>query len=97
MQLLEIFHPLFGYTKGGLLEPVVQGNYLFKNKINAYILINFIYIKVGGRGIILFALIESEARIQTKPVIFYLILCWSIIELFRYFLFLLSPVLCAFI
>lgn len=24
MQLLEIFHPLFGYTKGGLLEPILQ-------------------------------------------------------------------------
>lgn len=63
MQALEIFHPLFGYTKGSVLEPTVQ---------------------VGGRSIILFCLIEAEDRIQDKPVIFYLILCWSVIELFRY-------------
>ena len=62
MQILEIFHPLFGYTKGGLMEPIVQ---------------------VGGRFLVLFCLIEAEPRIQTKPVIFYLILCWSVIELFR--------------
>jgi hypothetical protein len=62
MQALEIFHPLFGYTKGSVMEPTVQ---------------------VGGRSIILFCLIEAESRIQDKPVIFYLILCWSIIELFR--------------
>ncbi|XP_032799343.2 very-long-chain (3R)-3-hydroxyacyl-CoA dehydratase [Daphnia magna] len=63
MQALEIFHPLFGYTKGSVMEPTVQ---------------------VGGRSIILFCLIEAEERIQNKPVIFYLILCWSVIELFRY-------------
>ncbi len=63
MQMLEILHPLFGYTKGGLMEPIIQ---------------------VGGRGIILFGLIEAETRIQDKPVICYLILCWSFIELFRY-------------
>ncbi|KAI9560474.1 hypothetical protein GHT06_014498 [Daphnia sinensis] len=63
MQALEIFHPLFGYTKGSVMEPTVQ---------------------VGGRSIILFCLIEAEERIQSKPVIFYLILCWSVIELFRY-------------
>ena len=62
MQALEIFHPLFGYTKGSVMEPVVQ---------------------VGGRSIILFCLIEAEERIQDKPVIFYLIICWSVIELFR--------------
>lgn len=63
MQFLEIFHPLFGYTKGTLMEPLVQ---------------------VGGRSIILFCLIDAEERIQEKPVIFYLILCWSTIEIFRY-------------
>ena len=62
MQILEIFHPVFGYTKGGVMEAVVQ---------------------VGGRFVVLFCLIEAEPRIQTKPVIFYLVLSWSIIELFR--------------
>lgn len=63
MQFLEIFHPLFGYTKGSVIEPFIQ---------------------VGGRSVILFCLIEAEERIQDKPVIFYLILCWSVIEIFRY-------------
>jgi len=63
MQILEIFHPLFGYTKGGIMEPIVQ---------------------VGGRFIVLFCLIEAEPRIQTKPAIFYLVMSWSAVELFRY-------------
>lgn len=63
MQILEIFHPVFGYTKGSVMEAVAQ---------------------VGGRFIVLFCLIEAEPRIQTKPVIFYLVLSWSFIELFRY-------------
>lgn len=63
MQILEIFHPVFGYTKGGVTEAIVQ---------------------VGGRFVVLFCLIEAEPRIQTKPVIFYLVLSWSVIELFRY-------------
>lgn len=62
MQTLEIFHPIFGYTKGSVIEPLVQ---------------------VGGRSVILFCLIEAEERIQDKPVILYLILCWSAIELVR--------------
>lgn len=63
MQILEIFHPLLGYTKGGLMEATVQ---------------------VAGRAIILFAMIEAEPRIQEKPVILYLILCWSALEIVRY-------------
>lgn len=41
-------------------------------------------VQVGGRGIIFFCLIEGEERMQTKPVIFYLYLVWSLIELVRY-------------
>lgn len=37
-----------------------------------------------GRGFILFAMIEAEERIQTKPVVFYLFLVWSLIECVRY-------------
>ena len=62
MQLLEILHPLFGYTKGGLFEAILQ---------------------VGGRFIILFGLVDAEPRVQAMPVIFYLIVSWSTIELFR--------------
>lgn len=63
MQLLEITHPLFGYTKGGVLMPLVQ---------------------VLGRNIIVFCMIEAEPRMWEKPVIFYLFLIWSLIELVRY-------------
>ena len=62
MQILEILHPLFGYTKGSVLEAVIQ---------------------VGGRFIILFGLIEAEPRVQPMPVVFYLIACWSFVEIFR--------------
>ncbi|KAB7503169.1 Very-long-chain (3R)-3-hydroxyacyl-CoA dehydratase 3, partial [Armadillidium nasatum] len=62
-QFLEIFHPLLGYTKGSVLEPLMQ---------------------VSGRGIVFFCLIVAEERMQTKPVIFYLFLVWSFIEVIRY-------------
>ncbi|XP_071518021.1 very-long-chain (3R)-3-hydroxyacyl-CoA dehydratase 3 [Panulirus ornatus] len=41
-------------------------------------------IQIGGRGIIFFCLIKGEERMQTKPVIFYLFLVWSMIEVVRY-------------
>ncbi|XP_068203488.1 very-long-chain (3R)-3-hydroxyacyl-CoA dehydratase [Palaemon carinicauda] len=62
-QFLEILHPMVGYTKGSVFEPIVQ---------------------VCGRGIIFFCLIEGEERMQPKPVIFYLFLIWSLIEIVRY-------------
>ncbi|KAG8222180.1 hypothetical protein J437_LFUL001272 [Ladona fulva] len=62
IQFLEVMHPLFGYTKGGVWTPLVQ---------------------VGGRGIVLFCLIEMEPRMHTKPVIFYLFFIWSLVEIFR--------------
>ena len=37
-----------------------------------------------GRNIWLFALIDSEARMQTKPVVFYLFMTYSVIEVFRW-------------
>lgn len=40
-------------------------------------------LQVGGRAVIFFCLIEGEERMQTKPVIFYLFLVWSSIELVR--------------
>ncbi|XP_045450360.1 very-long-chain (3R)-3-hydroxyacyl-CoA dehydratase [Melitaea cinxia] len=63
MMYLEVMHPLFGYTKGGVLVPFMQ---------------------VSGRAFILFVLIDSEPRMQTKPVVFYLFLMWSTIEIVRY-------------
>ncbi|CAK1581212.1 unnamed protein product [Parnassius mnemosyne] len=63
MQYLEVMHPMFGYTKGGVLVPFLQ---------------------VSGRAFVLFAMIEAEPRIQTKPVVFYLFLIWSLIEIVRY-------------
>nr|CAD7399722.1 unnamed protein product [Timema poppensis] len=62
MQFLEVMHPMFGYTKGGFVVPLLQ---------------------VLGRSIILFCMIDAEPRMHTKPVIFYLFLIWSIVELVR--------------
>ncbi|XP_039969571.1 very-long-chain (3R)-3-hydroxyacyl-CoA dehydratase 3 isoform X3 [Bactrocera neohumeralis] len=62
LQYLEVLHPIFGYTKGGVLMPFFQ---------------------VMGRNFILFAMIELEERMQTKPVIFYLFTIWSCIEIIR--------------
>lgn len=42
------------------------------------------FLQVSGRAFVLFAMIESEPRMQTKPVIFYLFLVWSFIEIVRY-------------
>ncbi|XP_067008173.2 very-long-chain (3R)-3-hydroxyacyl-CoA dehydratase isoform X2 [Anabrus simplex] len=63
MQILEIMHPLFGYTKGGVLAPFMQ---------------------VGGRNFVLFFMIEAEPRMADKPVVFYLFIVWSLIEIIRY-------------
>lgn len=63
MQFLEVMHPIFGYTKGGVMQPFLQ---------------------VTGRAIVLFAMIEAEPRMQTKPVVFYLFIIWSSIEIVRY-------------
>ena len=63
IQYLEVMHPLFGYTKGGMLMPFIQ---------------------VSGRNFVLFAMIDAEERMQTKPVIFFLFLMWSSVELIRY-------------
>lgn len=40
--------------------------------------------QTSGRAFILFAMIEAEERMQTKPVVFYLFLVWSLIEVVRY-------------
>ncbi|XP_065333217.1 very-long-chain (3R)-3-hydroxyacyl-CoA dehydratase 3 [Cloeon dipterum] len=42
------------------------------------------FLQVTGRAIILFVMIEAEPRMQTKPVVFYLFLVWSMIEVVRY-------------
>lgn len=41
------------------------------------------FMQVCGRNVILFGLINAEERLQTKPVIFYLFLVWSAIEVVR--------------
>ena len=40
-------------------------------------------LQVTGRNIWIFALIDSEPRMQTKPVVFYLFMTYAIIEIFR--------------
>jgi len=42
------------------------------------------FIQVVGRNIWLFALIDSEPRMQNKPVVFYLFMTYSTIEIVRY-------------
>lgn len=42
------------------------------------------FMQTTGRGFILFIMIDAEERMQTKPVVFYLFLVWSIIEVIRY-------------
>ncbi|KAK3930700.1 Very-long-chain (3R)-3-hydroxyacyl-CoA dehydratase 3 [Frankliniella fusca] len=63
LQILEIMHVMFGYTKGGLLAPLIQ---------------------TLGRAFILFCMIDAEPRMHSKPVVFYLFMIWSSIELIRY-------------
>ncbi|KAL4710959.1 hypothetical protein ACJJTC_017924 [Scirpophaga incertulas] len=63
MQYLEVMHPMFGYTRGGVFTPFLQ---------------------VSGRAFVLFFNIEAEPRMQSKPVVFYLFVIWSCIELVRY-------------
>ncbi|XP_032457741.1 very-long-chain (3R)-3-hydroxyacyl-CoA dehydratase isoform X1 [Nasonia vitripennis] len=63
LQILEIMHLVFDYTRGNPLITTLQ---------------------VGGRAFILFFMIEAEPRMQTKPVVFYIFLVWSVVEVIRY-------------
>lgn len=42
------------------------------------------FMQVTGRAFILFAMIDQEPRMMTKPVVFYLFNIWAIIEVVRY-------------
>lgn len=42
------------------------------------------FLQVTGRNFILFAMLEYEPRMLTKPVVFYLFVVWSLVEVFRY-------------
>lgn len=42
------------------------------------------FMQVGGRAFVLFCMIDAEPRMQTKHVVFYLFLIWSVIEIVRY-------------
>ncbi|XP_054744235.1 very-long-chain (3R)-3-hydroxyacyl-CoA dehydratase [Anastrepha obliqua] len=42
------------------------------------------FFQVTGRNFILFAMLELEPRMQTKPVVFYVFGIWSCIEIVRY-------------
>jgi len=63
LMILEIMHPIFGYTRGSVKEAAMQ---------------------VLGRNFIIFAMIEAESRMQEKPVVFYLFVIYTIVELIRY-------------
>lgn len=41
-------------------------------------------IQVSGRAYVLFAMIEQEERMWTKPVVFYLFIIWASVEVIRY-------------
>lgn len=42
------------------------------------------FMQVTGRAFILFAMIDYEPRMMIKPVVFYLFIVWSLIEIVRY-------------
>ena len=42
------------------------------------------FLQVTGRNFILFAMIDYEPRMMTKPVVFYLFIIWGVIEVVRY-------------
>uniref|UniRef100_A0A1B6DZR9 Very-long-chain (3R)-3-hydroxyacyl-CoA dehydratase n=1 Tax=Clastoptera arizonana TaxID=38151 RepID=A0A1B6DZR9_9HEMI len=42
------------------------------------------FLQITGRVWILFGMIDSEPRMQTKPVVFYLFFIWVLIEVIRY-------------
>ncbi|XP_068151117.1 very-long-chain (3R)-3-hydroxyacyl-CoA dehydratase 3 [Drosophila tropicalis] len=42
------------------------------------------FFQVSGRNFILFLMIEAETRMYTKPVVFYVFIIWSLVELVRY-------------
>lgn len=50
------------------------------------------FLQVTGRNFVLFFMIDAEPRIQTKPVIFLLFICWSIVECVRYPYYVLSVI-----
>lgn len=41
------------------------------------------FFQVTGRNFVLFIMIEMEERMQTKPVIFYVFIVWSLVEIIR--------------
>ena len=76
MPFCQVLNPLFGYTKGSVVEAALQ-----VSKIQNF---GSLLFQVTGRNIWIFALIDSEPRMQTKPVVFYLFMTYSIIEIFRF-------------
>ncbi|KAH3831120.1 hypothetical protein DPMN_104382 [Dreissena polymorpha] len=48
--------------------------------------------QVGGRGFILFLLILQDVRLQIAPVVWYLFMTWSAVELVRYPFYMLSSI-----
>ena len=71
-----MLNPLFGYTKGSVVEAALQ-------VLKIQNLDSSEPFQVTGRNIWIFALIDSEPRMQTKPVVFYLFMTYAIIEIFR--------------
>ncbi|XP_033107032.1 very-long-chain (3R)-3-hydroxyacyl-CoA dehydratase-like [Anneissia japonica] len=49
-------------------------------------------IQVTGRNVVLFAVIRNEARIESEPIVCYLFLVWSSIELVRYPFYMLTSI-----
>lgn len=41
------------------------------------------FLQVSGRNFVLFVMIDAEERMQTKPVVFYLFVIWSLVETVR--------------
>lgn len=63
LQLLEVFHAMVGYVKGGYWVPLLQ---------------------IGGRVIIVFAMLDYEPQLQAMPATFFLFFAWSAAESVRW-------------
>ncbi|RWS13917.1 very-long-chain (3R)-3-hydroxyacyl-CoA dehydratase-like protein [Dinothrombium tinctorium] len=44
----------------------------------------FPFIQVGVRAFILFVIIDKQPEMHRKPTVFYILLVWSLVEIFRY-------------
>lgn len=93
MQILEIIHPIMGFTKTGVPLAFLQVSMLshFNTSqtsdygVMVFEIISWVsFIQVGGRSLILFGIIQAEERLHDQSAVFWLFYFWSLAEVFRY-------------